>query len=164
MQVRNGAFVGISALLLIAGASYFAYNYINPNEGDLAAVGETLGQNTVSDTNQNGEEVTLLMREGKIGTSASAFAVTVVPLEVLEDSRCPSDVQCIQAGTVRLRAQLISASGQSTMVFALGVPVTTEAEEITLTDVVPAPKAGVRISPEEYRFIFKIEKRDLYKG
>lgn len=97
--------------------------------------------------------------EVRMNQSASALGVTVVPHEVTEDSRCPVDVQCIWAGTVRLRTQLTSDSGTNVQVFVLGTPVTTEAQVVTLVDVLPAPQAGVSIPSGNYRFIFEIKKR-----
>ena len=97
--------------------------------------------------------------ETRIGEGGSALSVTVVPQEVLEDSRCPSDVQCIQAGTVRLRTLLTSGLGEGRQIFILGEPITTETEEITLKRVAPERQAGVEIKPDEYRFIFEVKKR-----
>jgi hypothetical protein len=38
----------------------------------------------------------------KIGEKAGNTNIVIQPTEILEDSRCPLDVQCIQAGTVRV--------------------------------------------------------------
>ncbi len=97
--------------------------------------------------------------EAGIGHAVTESGVTITPLEVLEDSRCPSDVQCIWAGTVKLRATLKDASGTSEQIFELGQPVTTEAEVITLTEVTPYPKSGEIISTPQYVFRFQISKR-----
>lgn len=67
----------------------------------------------------------------RMGQEVSALGVHVTPLKILEDSRCPIDVTCIQAGTVRLQAKLVSGLGTATQEFKLGQVVTTEAEEIT---------------------------------
>lgn len=99
--------------------------------------------------------------ETMIGGGASAFGVSVTPEEVLEDSRCPVDVECVQAGTVRVSAMLASGLGSAPHEFTLGVPITTEAEEVTLVEVVPVPESGTTIDPSDYRFIFEIKKRDL---
>src|SRR5436853_3142264 len=44
--------------------------------------------------------------QAAIAQTVSGNGVSIVPLQVLEDSRCPTDVQCIQAGAVRLKAQI----------------------------------------------------------
>ena len=96
----------------------------------------------------------------RIGQEVSALDVRITPLKVLEDSRCPIDVQCIQAGTVRLQARLVSGLGTAQQEFKLGQPITTEAEEVTLATVTPAPKAGVKIAESEYVFTFTVVKRE----
>lgn len=78
---------------------------------------------------------------------------------VIEDSRCPSNVQCIQAGRVRANMGIQSLMGTSTMEIEPGVPVTTENLEITLTDVLPYPNTTYQILPEEYRFTLSIKSK-----
>lgn len=95
----------------------------------------------------------------RIGQEISSLDVHITPLKVLEDSRCPIDVVCIQAGTVRVQARLVSGLGTAQQEFKLGQAVTTEAEEITLTAVSPVPKAGVKIAESDYVFTFTVTKR-----
>lgn len=95
----------------------------------------------------------------RLGQGVSTHRVTVVPHEVLEDSRCPSDVQCVQAGTVRVRATLGSGLGDANQVFELGQPITTETEVVTLVQVQPYPRQGQEIAPEEYEFTFSVGVR-----
>ena len=98
--------------------------------------------------------------EAHIGQEVSSLGVRIVPTVVLEDSRCPIDVTCIQAGTVRVRARLISSLGESTQEFKLNQSTTTEAEKVTLTEVLPYPKAGVKIKKSDYLFTFEVVKRE----
>ena len=128
----------------------------------LAHVSARLGITVVS--NASVDEVIAQINtsehvEARIGESASALGVTILPQEVLEDSRCPVDVQCIWAGTVRLRALLTSGLGEAPQVFELGKPITTEVEEITLVEVLPGSEAGGELKASDYRFIFEISKR-----
>ncbi|OHA18689.1 MAG: hypothetical protein A2836_02435 [Candidatus Taylorbacteria bacterium RIFCSPHIGHO2_01_FULL_45_63] len=97
--------------------------------------------------------------ESQIGKEVRGLGVTILPQAVLEDSRCPIDVECIQAGTVRVRTFLTSGLGQATQVFTLGELITTEAEIIELVGVLPVAKSGKKIDPADYRFTFKITKR-----
>lgn len=94
-----------------------------------------------------------------IGQNFSFAGVTVTPLEVLDDSRCPVDVQCVWAGTAHVKARVMSGLGTSEMTFALGEPVTTEAETITLTGLSPAPHSGTDILQADYRLTFEASKR-----
>lgn len=95
----------------------------------------------------------------RMNEEVGALDVHIIPLKILEDSRCPTDVVCIQAGTVRLRARLISGLGEAIQEFTLGEPITTEAEEVLLEEVSPVPKAGVPIADSAYKFTFQIRKR-----
>ncbi len=95
----------------------------------------------------------------KIGETAKGFLdVQITPLEILEDSRCPLDVQCIQAGTGGLKAKFVDGIGSSATVFKLGVTVTGEAVAVTLTKVTPAPYSKVERKPEQYQFFFMLER------
>lgn len=89
----------------------------------------------------------------------SESGITLTVHEVLEDSRCPIDVVCIQMGTVRVRATLESGLGTAQQVFKLQKPVTTEAEEIMLVQVDPAPRSDHAIQKSEYVLHFTITKR-----
>ena len=97
--------------------------------------------------------------ELKLNESGTGNGVTVAPLQLLEDSRCPLDVECIQAGTVRVRATLVSGLGTATQIFILGEPITTEGEQVILSRVLPDKESTVTVTPQEYIFIFEIKKR-----
>ncbi len=83
----------------------------------------------------------------------------ITPLRVLEDSRCPVDVECIQAGTVRVSTTVQSGSRTTTQVFVLGTPVTVGTEEITLTDVKPVKNSKIIIRSTDYLFTFSVVKK-----
>jgi hypothetical protein len=95
----------------------------------------------------------------KLKEPTTQSGITITALEVLEDSRCPVDVQCIWAGQVRLRAKITSIQGESEVIFITGLPVTIEAQDITLTDTSPSPRSKQTIKPGDYRFTLKIEER-----
>jgi len=95
----------------------------------------------------------------KLNQTYTTGSVSITPLSIVEDSRCPSDVQCIQAGTVRVSVRILSGVGGSTMTIELGKSVTTEAENITLLEVVPAPRSSSPIPPGSYIFTFQVRPR-----
>ncbi len=94
-----------------------------------------------------------------LGQKKTGLNVSLTPLEIVEDSRCPSDVQCIWAGTVKVRTKIESALGSSEMVLELGQSVTTEAEEITLLEVWPGKSSADVIPVSSYRLTFDVKKR-----
>jgi hypothetical protein len=88
-------------------------------------------------------------------------AVSVKPLEVVEDSRCPPDVSCVWAGRVRLR---VAVSGADEPVMEIGRPVTVAGgQRLTLVGVAPInwahPPAGVDPN-EPKRFAFRLSGMD----
>ncbi len=95
----------------------------------------------------------------RINQGASALDVKVTPLMVLEDSRCPVDVQCIQAGTVKVQARLESDSDEDQKSFELGKAVVFESRTITLTDVEPIKLSQQTLKPTDYRLTFRLEKK-----
>ena len=90
---------------------------------------------------------------GGLAETVSVGGLPVTPLAVVEDSRCPAGVQCIQAGTVRIRVRL----GASEAVLTLGRPHSIDAQlALTLTGVAPERREGDGVTPGEYRFTFAL--------
>lgn len=70
----------------------------------------------------------------------------VTPLALLEDSRCPLEVQCIRAGDVRISARIEA----QTVELTLARP----AVGIELVEVMPPRRKDQTPYPEDYRFGF----------
>ncbi len=80
--------------------------------------------------------------------------LTVTPLEVLEDSRCPANVDCVWAGQVRLRVNISGAEAE----LISDQPLATPNGTIVLAVVRPYPfqewpEDEIAIPP--YRFGFR---------
>lgn len=95
---------------------------------------------------------------GETGKSSASSGVEITPIGILEDSRCPTDVQCVQAGTVRVRANVRTKSGVSTADFKLGEAVTVGGETVTLTTVLPEKNSKKPVVYADYLFTFKVGK------
>lgn len=89
----------------------------------------------------------------------SSLGIYITPLQIIEDSRCPANANCIQAGTLKINALLESPSGKSNQTFELNKTVTTETKEVTLVQVEPQAHTGVKIKDTDYIFYFKITNR-----
>ncbi|MBX4195570.1 hypothetical protein KW796_01260 [Candidatus Parcubacteria bacterium] len=113
-----------------------------------------IGQNPGTSVIPEEGEVSL-----RLGETATFRNLTLTPVSVVEDSRCAEGVQCIQAGRVRVNTEIISGLGMSGMTIEAGKSVTTEAQKITLISVTPYPKAGTAIRSDDYRFVYRVEKR-----
>lgn len=84
-------------------------------------------------------------------------------LEVVEDSRCPTDVNCIWAGNAKIKIQ-ISKPGGTPKIFELNTNlpekcILIEGYEITLASLSPYPKAGVELKKETYAAAFSVVKK-----
>ena len=96
-----------------------------------------------------------------MGQKVTGLNVTIMPLQIISDSRCPADpkVQCVWAGTVQIKARIVSGLGTSEMTLELNKLVTTESETITLSAVSPVKSVQTEIPVSSYRFTFDIKKR-----
>ncbi len=88
----------------------------------------------------------------RLGERVTVDGPQVTPMEVLEDSRCPIDVQCVWAGRVRLRVTVHLGSGDTERELISGIPVDVADGKLELVEVRPAPNSGAVILPPEYRF------------
>lgn len=161
--------LGILGVILVVIVAVFATSMADRRgeRGDASVVtssqpgattsipGET-GNNTTTTGQPNTGSVTVTAR---LNESVKALNMTVTALEVVEDSRCPTGVQCIQAGTVRVRVRVTSGLGTSEQVIALGGTMTTEAESVKLVAVAPYPTAAMGPRAPDYRFTFELSRR-----
>lgn len=95
----------------------------------------------------------------KIGERKQVLGIYITPVKILEDSRCPIDVQCIQAGTVRVQLLVESGMGNGELTLKLNEKGTTETEEVTLTAVSPAPVSTEPSASRDYSLTFIVSKR-----
>jgi hypothetical protein len=92
----------------------------------------------------------------RLGTTVQLGSTTLTPLTVEEDSRCPMDVQCIQAGTVRVQVRVHVASQNRVTSVGSGTPVQLATGWLHLAAVCPPRLTTTRISPSDYVLTFKL--------
>lgn len=92
-----------------------------------------------------------------IGQVAYTNGVSVRPLQVLEDSRCPVDVRCVWAGRLVVRSEVTGGSWHETRDLELGKPQHVADGALTLVSAIPQKKAGAAIDPRSYRFTFRFD-------
>jgi hypothetical protein len=90
-----------------------------------------------------------------IGQTVYADGPRVTPLAVLEDSRCPADVDCAWAGQVRLSVRVNLGSRSQTMELTSHRPVRVADGTLELVEVLPARNSKAAISGRDYRFAFR---------
>lgn len=86
--------------------------------------------------------------------------VIVKFVEVVQDSRCPVDVTCIQAGSATLRFSMIEPDGDLfTVMLETGKPPeTSDGLTFRLTSVDPQPRQGQSLDPANYNATIEISK------
>lgn len=99
------------------------------------------------------------MIAARIDQGASAMDIKIVPRQVLEDSRCPVDVVCVQAGTVRLRAVVTNDGAEESTIFTLNQTIAFGNHDVALVLVEPSRRATVNIAPGEYLFHFAVSQQ-----
>ncbi|PWH25139.1 hypothetical protein [Xanthomonas perforans] len=92
----------------------------------------------------------------RLGEIAAVDGPRVRPDRVMEDSRCPADVQCIQAGRLVVRATVLGGSWSKEVDLTLGVPVPVADGMLTLVDATPVPIAS-ETAASAARFTFKFQ-------
>ena len=94
-----------------------------------------------------------------LGGHARFVGLDVIPRRIEEDSRCPANVQCIQAGTVRLAVRIAALGARSESVLTLGKPVPLAGGLLTLAAACPYPVHPGAIAKGSYRFTFTYAPR-----
>jgi hypothetical protein len=92
----------------------------------------------------------------RLGEIAAVDGPRVRPDRVIEDSRCPADVQCIQAGRLVVRATVLGGGWSKELDLTLGVPVPVADGMLTLVDATPVPISG-ETAASAARFTFKFQ-------
>ena len=150
-------YIAIGIVLLIA---FFATGYYwYTNQPLTLSPTPTSKQITATSTPDGGIKSAPTTAVLALGERKQIGTIFITPLEIVEESRCPIDAICIQAGTIRIKARIESGSGTGVTEFKIGVPITTEAETITLVEAQPSPKASDPAPHSAYRFTFTVESR-----
>ncbi len=93
-----------------------------------------------------------------IGGSVMYGAGKLQITNLAEDSRCPTDVNCIQAGTIKVGVQVSSGNNPIEGFLQLGNTTTIGALSITLEAVSPIKTTKVTLQPKDYQFTIRVEK------
>lgn len=92
-----------------------------------------------------------------IGETATVGGLRVRPVEVVEDSRCPTNVTCVWAGRLILRAEVAKRGFRQTRNLILGEAQEVPGGKLTLVSAEPGRLAGEQPAPPPTRFTFKFD-------
>lgn len=88
--------------------------------------------------------------------------LTIKFLELVEDSRCPTDTQCIWAGNAKIKIQ-IRKNGRDAKTVELNTNLdaqstTVAGYKIELTGLTPQPRSNIRINRNGYVATFRVTR------
>jgi hypothetical protein len=90
-----------------------------------------------------------------IGETVRVGTLLATPRSVVEDSRCPYNVRCIQAGRLVVSTRLVGDGWSETVPLTLGEPYQVQGTTVMLVSGRPEKYAARRTPRNEYRFIFE---------
>lgn len=88
------------------------------------------------------------------GQAAVVGSLQVRPISLVEDSRCPANVQCVWAGRLTVLAEIEGVPGTETAALTLGTALDLGPVSVTLVAAAPDKVEGKPIERGEYRFTF----------
>jgi len=91
-----------------------------------------------------------------IGETVMVDGPQLTVVELLEDSRCPADVQCIHAGRVRVRVNVHLGAGDRQIDLTAGEPQQVADGALELVEVTPG-RTTEAVAPAAYRFTFRFD-------
>lgn len=98
---------------------------------------------------------------GRMGERIKLADLRITPLKIIEDSRCPRDVQCVWAGRLVLSAKVELDGKSRDMNLELGQGIALEdARSLTLSSVEPSDKRSNPPSPPPSHFTFTLGPGD----
>ena len=93
--------------------------------------------------------------DARIGETVVVSGPSVMPLKVLEDSRCPMEARCVWAGRVRLSVQVTTGRGTKVQELATDKPLAVADGMLELQSVMPPRSTQRTLLPSDYRFTLK---------
>ena len=92
----------------------------------------------------------------RLGQTVAANGLRITPLTVHEDSRCPADAICVQAGTLRLEARLEAEVVAAHRVLVIDQPSSLAGRQVELVAGCPYPFASQPAPPAQRVFVFAV--------
>ncbi|PPU01930.1 hypothetical protein [Xanthomonas arboricola] len=93
----------------------------------------------------------------RLGQIAAVDGPRVRPDRVIEDSRCPAEVQCVVAGRLIVRATVFGGGWSKQIDLTLGVPVPVADGAVTLVAATALPADSTTASASDLLFTFRFQ-------
>lgn len=177
--MRNYVLLGLAVAFLLLTAFYFYETNYAPisyvqeptpvactDEAKICPDGSSVGRTgpnceftecpIVTEPQRDVPATTSVTTEWSLNIAGTQNEVTILPTSIEEDSRCPKDVMCIQAGTVRVRTVLTNGNRRQEVVMTMGTPVNFAGKYVLLRSVLPATDSKVPIIPSDYKLHYEV--------
>ena len=89
-----------------------------------------------------------------LGQPVAVGDLAVTPMRVVEDSRCPAEVDCVWAGRLVVETRIDGAGWRDTASISVGQSYGTHGKLIALVAAEPARSNQTPIEPAAYRFAY----------
>ena len=90
-----------------------------------------------------------------LGQPVLVGRLVATPKDVIEDSRCPENAQCVWAGRLVVLTRLDGAGWRETPELVLGETYATHGTTVTLVSGTPEKRRDTETAPGDYRFVFE---------
>lgn len=94
-----------------------------------------------------------------VGETETINGLSVTLEEVVQESRCPVDAECIEGGAITTRVTLANGEKTTTNIASDGVPDTFGGYEIAITDIKPPLLSGKEVPQSDYRITFEVTRQ-----
>lgn len=91
-----------------------------------------------------------------LGEKGTVGDLSITVNSIVSDSRCPSDVQCIWAGELKVNVTFAAQTKTETVDIVLGAPALYLWYKVALLNAEPAPKSTAKIADKDYKFTFDV--------
>ena len=98
-------------------------------------------------------------KDARLGHVVDLGEAVAQPVKVVEDSRCPEDVDCVQPGRVRVRVTYLNPkwAEDTELELVVGEPHRVKGGVIRIEAVRPTRRLNQRIEMGEYRFDLRFD-------
>lgn len=166
MKNKNVTIWIIAGLIILAGIYYFAGTKMTDTPLENSTISTSTDTTSLSPTNTNTGAVkpvvntpvsTVASGYLKIGQRKLISGVFVTPIHLTLDSRCPTDVKCIQAGTADINTLVQKGNVSQNVILSLNKTVAFSGKQITLTSVTPRKLSTQTIAESDYEFLITVK-------
>lgn len=91
----------------------------------------------------------------KLGQPVALAGLTLTPMTVVEDSRCPINARCVWAGRIVVTTSVDGAGWSENANLILGEPQQVRGTRVALVSAEPGRMAGQDTAMDDYRFVFE---------